>query len=224
MKNMFIKILCISVLSMFLISCYSTTDLVFKPEINFRSPKLDFTKVQAIATMPVNCYSDEIPEISQLINDGLPSELKRSQMAWNVISYDNVLRTVNDKGLGRGYQNYVADLNTYVSAAGATPNFTAETQIFFEQLKNEMNLEAILFTSYGFIEQTVMVKRLLADQPVVRKTLSVTVILYEISSKRTWWIARLTLRGSDDYSNSELARKVIEGIANNFGKGELRQL
>jgi hypothetical protein len=59
---------------------------------------------------------------------------------------------------------------------------------------------------------------------VMKKRLSVTVVLYDLSSHRTWWIAKLTLTADDSMTNAELARKAIEGICNNFGKGELRQL
>jgi len=220
-----------SLLSMLLLSCgTSSTDVIFKPEMNYRSPQLDFTKVQAAAIMPVNCYSNEVTEITGLVNDGLPAELKRTQVAWKIISYDEVLRKVNDAGLGRGYQNYIADLNTYVTVAGMTPNFTSETKNFFDQLKKEMNFEAILFTSYGFSEVTVMETSIVGamfgapNQPTVKKVLSVSVALYDLTSQRTWWVAKLSLRGSQSLTNAELARKVIEGIANNFGKGDLRQL
>ena len=140
-----------------LMSCASaSTDSILKPEILFRSPALDFTKVAAVAVMPVNNYESEVPEISGAINDGLPIELKSAQKAWKVISYDEILRKMNEKGWGRGYQNYVADLNTYVQAAGGTPNFTAETFKFFEDLKNEMKFEALLFTSYCFSNKQVL--------------------------------------------------------------------
>jgi len=234
MKKVIATILFASVLLPILIlvsSCSSaSTDVIFKPEMNYRSPALDFSKVQAAAIMPVNCYTNEVTELSGLINDGLPAELKRVQTAWKIISYDDVLRKLNDAGLGRGYQNYIADLNTYSTVAGMTPNFTSETQNFFDQLKKEMNFEAILFTSYGFSEKTVMETSFVGamfgspNQPVIKKVLSVSVVLYDLSSKRTWWVAKLSLQSNMDMPNAELARKVIEGIANNFGKGDLRQL
>jgi len=141
-----------------LFSCTASRELnqIFVPEVLQRSPNLDFMKVESMAIMPLNCYSNEIPELTGLINDGLPAELKRSQTAWDVLGYDEVLRKVNDAGLGRGYQNYIADLNTYVSVAGMTPNFTSETKLFFDKLSKEMNFEAVLFTSYGFSERTEM--------------------------------------------------------------------
>ena len=236
MKKVNVTILFSSILvflSLFLLSCgsTSTTEKIFKPEISYRSPALDFSKVNAIAIMPVNSYSDEVPKITGLINDGLPAELKSVQTAWNVFGYDEVLRKVNDAQLGRGYQNYIADLNTFTSVAGMTPNFTAETQTFFNQLAKKMNFEAILFTSYGFSRGTVKEhstwNKLLGGTGVInvmKKRLGVTVVLYDLTSHRTWWTAKLTLTVDDNMSNAELARKVIEGIVNNFGKGELRQL
>lgn len=230
MKNASVKTLSVLVLvllSMFLSACAAANNnVIFKPEINYRSPALDFTKVQAAAIMPVNCFTNEVTEMSALINDGLPAELKRTQSAWKIFSYDEVLRKLNEKGLGRGYQNYIADLNTYATVAGMTPNFTAETQTFFDQLKKEMNFEAILFTSYGFAEVTVQEYNFLLgrNMPSQRKNLSVAVVLYDLTSRRTWWVAKLTLQGTESLSNAELARKVIEGITNYFGKGELRQL
>lgn len=207
-----------------LMSCASaSTDSILKPEILFRSPALDFTKVAAVAIMPVNNYENEVPEISGAINDGLPIELKSAQKAWKVISYDEILRKMNEKGWGRGYQNYVADLNTYVQAAGGTPNFTAETFKFFEDLKNEMKFEALLFTSYGFSEQAGFKNVLGLNIPTTIKRLNVTVVLYELSSRRAWWLARLSIQGND-ISNEEMVRTVNEGISQNFGKGTLRQL
>jgi len=207
-----------------LISCATaSTDSILKPEILFRSPALDFTKVVAVAIMPVNNYENEVPEISGAINDGLPIELKSAQKAWKVISYDEILRKMNEKGWGRGYQNYVADLNTYVQAAGGTPNFTAETFKFFEDLKNEMKFEALLFTSYGFSEQAGFKNILGLNIPTTIKRLSVTVVLYELSSRRAWWLARLSIQGND-INNEEMVRTVTQGISQNFGKGTLRQL
>lgn len=236
MKKMITKFLfpfLLLISSLFIISCSAaaSTEVIFKPEMNYRSPALDFSKVQAAAIMPVNCYSNEVAELSGFINDGLPAELKRVQTAWKIYAFDEVLRKINDVGLGRGYQNYIADLNTYATVAGMTPNFTSETQTFFNQLKDEMKFEALLFTSYGFSEKTVMEKStlstLLGGSGVVavqKKVLSVSVVLYELSSKRTWWVAKLTLESGMETNNAELSRKVIEGIANSFGKGDLRQL
>jgi len=152
LKGVLITLL--ALVPLLLSSCGSSSpEMILKPEILYRSPQLDFTQVQTVAVLPVNNYQNEVPEVSGLINDGLPTELRGAQKAWNVISYDEVLRKVNEKGLGRGYQNYIADLNTYVQVAGGTPNFTAETLNFFEQLKKEMNFQALLFTSYGYSEQ-----------------------------------------------------------------------
>ena len=230
--NIFI-VLSLFTFSLLFVSCSASknAEQIFTPEVLYRSPNLDFTKVQAAAIMPVNCYSNEIPEFTGLVNDGLPSELNRVQTAWKIYSTDDVLRKLNEAGLGRGYQNYIADLNTFTSAAGMTPNFTSETQTFFDQLKKEMNFGAILFTSYGFNRGTVQEKStlnaLLGGSGVVnvmKKRLSVTVVLYDLSSHRAWWIAKLSLTADDDFPNNELARKVIEGICNNFGKGDLRHL
>jgi len=231
MKRVFVKILFVSallILSMLLSSCASTggTDAIFKPEMLYKSPALDFTKVSAVAVMPVNCYSNEVTEMTGMINDGLPAELKRTQTAWNVISDDEVLRKLNEKGYGRGYQNYIADLNTYTSAAGATPNFTAETQTFFDSLKSAMNFQAILFTSYGYGEKSITKITPIINTPYqdIIKELSVSVVLYDLTSHRTWWVAKLSLHCGSNVTNAELARKVIEGIASHFGQGTLRQL
>lgn len=230
MKKVNVTILFSSILvflSLFLSSCgVSKTAVIFKPELSYRSPALDFTKMQAIAIMPVNSYSNEVVEITSLVNDGLPAELERTQIGLKIFSYADVLRTLNKKGLGRGYHNYIADLNTYVTAAGMTPNFTSETQTFFDQFKKEMNFQAILFTSYGFFERTITKPGFLNYGTVqtIEKTLSVTVVLYDLTSRRAWWVAKLSLTGGENFTNAELARKVIEGIASNFGKGELRQL
>jgi len=222
--NRLLNSLLMFILALTFLSCSNAnTDSILKPEILFRSPALDFTKVSAVAIMPVNNYESEVPEISGAINDGLPIELKSAQKAWKVISYDEILRKMNEKGWGRGYQNYVADLNTYVQAAGGTPNFTAETFKFFEDLKNEMKFEALLFTSYGFSEQAGFKNILGLNIPTTIKRLSVTVVLYELSSRRAWWLARLSIQGND-INNEEMVRTVTQGISQNFGKGTLRQL
>lgn len=213
------------VCSTLLLSCgTSSPEGILKPEILYRSPALDFTKVQTVAIMPVNNYDSEIPEVSGSINDGLPVELKSAQKAWQVISYDEVLRKVNEKSLGRGYQNYVADLNTYVQAAGRTPNFTAETFTFFEQLKKEMNFQAMIFTSYGYTEQAGIQNFMGIKIPTKTRHLTVTTVLYDLSSRRAWWLARLSVQGGDKTNIPDLVRTVTQGIAQNFGKGTLRQL
>ena len=130
---------------------------------------------------------------------------------------------MNEKGLGRGYQNYIADLNTYVQAAGGTPNFTSETFKFFVDLKTEMNFEALLFTSYGFSEQAGFKNVLDLNIPTTIKRLSVTVVLYELSSRHAWWLARLSIQ-RNDISNEEMVHSVTQGISQNFGKGTLKQL
>jgi len=56
------------------------------------------------------------------------------------------------------------------------------------------------------------------------KKLSVSVVLFDLKSQRTWWVAKLSLDGTTSIPNAQLAQKVIQGIANNFGKGDLRQL
>ena len=212
------------VLACFAMSCGAArSDVIFKP-VSFRSPQLDFTKVQAMAIMPINATTDEVPGLTSLINDGLPGELKRTQSAWKIFGHDDVLRQLNEKNLGRGYQNYLADLNTYAAVAGTTPNFTAETKSFFADLKKEMKFETILFTSYGFKEETVVKKNVILSYPVTEKVLTVTVILYEVASQRTWWISTLSVRGGSRVSNPELAAQVLRGIAGSFGKGDLRQL
>lgn len=220
-------------LSLLVSSCGSSDgqDVVFKPEMSYKSPALDFSKVTAMAIMPVNCYSNEVPELTALVNDGMAAQLKSVQVAWEIIPYDEVLRKVNEKGYGRGYQNYIADLNTYATVAGMTPNFTAETKTFFDQIKNAMGFQAILFTSYGYSEKNVMehstVNAMFGGSGLVavkKKVLSVSVVLFDLSSQRTWWVAKLSLESGMDLPNTELARKVIEGISNNFGKGDLRQL
>jgi hypothetical protein len=220
-------------LSLTMLACTASkrTDKIYTPEILYRSPNLDFTKVEAAAIMPVNCYTNEIPEFTGFVNDGLPSELNRVQTAWKIISTDEVLRKVNEAKLGRGYQNYIADLNTFTSAAGMTPNFTSETQNFFDHLKNEMGIGAILFTSYGYDRGTVEEYNAWNKAfggtgyvKVMKKRLSVSVVLYDLESRRTWWLAKLSLTADDNFPDIELARKVIEGICNNFGKGDLRQL
>lgn len=219
--------LLVTAITLFVSCATSNTDMILKPEILYRSPALDFTKVQAVAIMPVNNYESEVPEVSGAINDGLPIELKSAQRAWKVISYDEVLRKMNEKGLGRGYQNYVADLNTYVQAAGGTPNFTAETFKFFEDLRKEMNFEALLFTSYGYSEEVKMGEKYLwgtVDLSSKTKKLSVTVVLYDLSSRRAWWLGRLSLQGGEKVSILDLVKSVVQGISQNFGKGTLRQL
>jgi hypothetical protein len=198
--------------------------MILKPETLYRSPQLDFTKVQTVAVLPVNNYENDLPEVSTLINDGLPTELKGAQKAWNVISYDEVLRKVNEKELGRGYQNYIADINTYVQVAGGTPNFTAETLKFFEQLKKEMNFQALLFTSYGYSEQAGVTDYVYFKLKSTTKKVSVTTVLYDLETGRAWWLARLSVQGGENVTLAELVRSVTQGIAQNFGKGILRQL
>lgn len=223
----FCLFLLVAAITLFISCATSNTDMILKPEILYRSPALDFTKVEAVAVMPVNNYENEVTEVSGAINDGLPIELKSVQKAWKVISYDEILRKMNEKGMGRGYQNYVADLNTYVQAAGGTPNFTAETYKFFEELAKEMNFEALLFTSYGYSEEVKMGEKYLwgtVDLSSKIKKLSVTTVLYDLSSRRAWWLGRLSLQGGEKVSIPDLVRSVVQGISQNFGKGTLRQL
>lgn len=219
--------LLVTAITLFVSCATSNTDMILKPEILYRSPALDFTKVQAVAIMPVNNYENEVPEVSGAINDGLSIELKTAQKAWKVISYDEVLRKMNEKGLGRGYQNYIADFNTYIQAIGGTPNFTAETYKFFEEMANEMGFQAMILTSYGYSEQVQAGEKLLfgaLDLSTKTKKLSVTTILYDLSSRRAWWLGRLSLQGGDKVSIVELVRSIVQGISQNFGKGTLRQL
>lgn len=67
--------------TMLSLSCSASKNVetIFTPEVLYRSPNLDFTKVQAAAIMPVNCYSNEVVEMTGLVNDGLPAELNKVQ-------------------------------------------------------------------------------------------------------------------------------------------------
>jgi len=228
MKNQIIIVICIITLNFLVTSCATSgPNVIFKPETLYRSPSLDFTKINAVAIMPVNNYDNEVPEVSGAINDAFPIELKASQKAWNVISYDEVLRRVNEKGWGRGYQNYIADLNTYIQAAGGTPNFTSETYKFFDDLSKELNFQAIIFTSYSYTEEIQPGEKLFygaIDLSTKTKILSITTVLFDLSSRRAWWLARISVRGGEKVSIPELVGSAIQGIAQNFGKGTLRQL
>ncbi|MDH7605313.1 MAG: hypothetical protein QHH13_10460 [Melioribacter sp.] len=228
MKNRVIIIMCIIALNFIVVSCATSgPNVIFKPETLYRSPALDFSKIQAVAIMPVNNYDNEVPEVSGAINDALPIELKASQKAWNVISHDEILRKVNEKGWGRGYQNYVADLNTYVQVAGGTPNFTSETYKFFDDMSKELNFQAIVFTSYSYIEEIQPGEKLFygaIDLSTKTKILSITTILFDLSSRRAWWLARISVKGGEKVLIPELVRSAIQGIAQNFGRGILRQL
>jgi len=217
------------------ISCSSSTEtveVIYKPDYSYRSPNLDFSKVKAAAILPVNCSSNEIPELTDLLNNSIGTEISKVQKAWKIYSPIDVLNKTNDANLGRGYQNYIADLNTFVTVAGNTPNFTAETQDYFNDLSKIMNFEALIFVNYSYNEKVTsefdpVLALISSKNPyknVKKKVLSVSAVLYHLQSKRTWWVARLTLEGPKEVSNAELSRKVIEGIANHFGKGDLRQL
>jgi hypothetical protein len=196
----------------------------FTPQ-SYRSPQLNFAAVNAIGIMPVNPYTNPVPELESLINDGQAAELRRAQSAWQVLSFGDVLRAVNDLNIGRGYQNYLADLNTYASSAGVTPNFTAETKAFFQELQRGLNVEALLFSSYGFSE--VVVERnpncriLCAPN---RRSLRVNVSLYHIPTGRVWWTANLGLTGTDRTTPAEFSQAILRALAENFGQGALRQL
>lgn len=237
MKKSILNKCIIPIITLIIFSTCSTsqktqTEIIFKPDFSYRSPNLDFTKVERAAILPINCSSNEIPEITNLINDNISRSLESAQKAWKFYSPTEILIKINEAGLGRGYQNYIADLNTFTTVAGMTPNFTAETHEFFEKLSNLMNFQALIFTNYIYSEKVVQewdaVAALLSSKnPYVnkkKKVLTVWCVLYDLKSKRTWWTSKLSLEAYEEVSNSELTRKVIEGISNNFGKGDLRQL
>lgn len=228
MKKILEKILLL-LFFLILTSCATTKTptTIFKPNTMYRSPSLNFTKIYSIAIMPVNNEQDEIPEISSAINDGFPAELKSAQNAWKIFSSFEILKILNEKGWGRGYQNYIADLNTYDKVGGYTPNFTAETQSFFQDLANELGFQAIVFSSYSYNENIIPGEKLLygfVDLSIKKKELSITTILYDINSKRAWWIAKISVEGEGSVTSQELVKAAIQGIVQNFGKGSLRQL
>lgn len=195
-----------------------------KPNQLYRSPALDFTKIEKCGVLPVNNYGREVPEVSEMLANSLYNELKSSQKAWSVISADDILRQINESGLARGYQNYIADLNTFETAGGATPLFTAETQNFFDELKKRYGIGALLFTWYNY-DETQNVQELLGLRyQVITRILTVSTALYDITSKRVWWIAKIAVSQNESEPIQNLVTLITQSFSQNFGKGTLRQL
>lgn len=216
---------CLLSLSLIVISCSASgRNEILKPQVLYRSPSLDFSKVKKCGVMPVNNIGSEIPEINELLTNGIFTELKLSQKAWEISSADEILREMNEAGLGRGYQNYIADLNTYANAAGATPVFTAETQKFFDDLKTKFGIEALLFTAYLYEEKQGYEDFLGYKISKQYGVLQVYTALYDITSKRTWWVAEMALQQSASDPKFQLVKGITQSFAQNFGKGTLRQL
>ena len=220
-----IMILVLFITTLFVTACApSGMSEIAKPQELYRSPALDFTKVEKCGVIPVNNYGTEVSEISELLTNSLYNNLKLSQKAWEVISADDILRKINESGMARGYQNYIADLNTFANAGGATPLFTSETQKFFDDLKNQYKIQALLFTSYVYNEKEsfqdflgVKIKKTLRD-------LTVYTAIYDISSKRTWWVARISMQQDTSDPVAKLVDGITQAFSQNFGKGTLRQL
>lgn len=214
----------------FLFSCATSTKTVeiFKPQELYRSPALDFTKVSVCGIMPINNIGSEYPTITYSLGQNLYNDLKSMQKAWNIISDEDLLRDINEGGLGRGYQNYIADLNTFSTVGGATPLFTAETQEFFKELRAQYNIDALLFTSYNYYErqltsdsQSIIFKML---EESTERHIEVYTALYNIETKRVWWVCRQGLKSGTNIPMEELVASATKSIGQNFGKGTLRQL
>lgn len=229
MKNLLISAV-IFITFIFFVGCAASSKTVeiFKPQELYRSPALDFTKVSTCGIMPINSLGSEYPEITGILGQGLFKDLKALQKAWEVISDEDLLRKINDAGMGRGYQNYIADFNTFATVGGATPLFTAETQNFFEGLKDKYNIEALLFVSYKYSEQKILSSStsiiLQALEERTERRIEVYSALYDISSKRVWWVSRQGLKCDVKIPLNELVSHVSQSIGQNFGKGILRQL
>lgn len=203
--------------------CSGPSEILKAPEL-YRSPALDFTKVSKVAIMPINNYGNKLIGVANSFADGYYSNLKQSQNAWTVLHPQELLQKINQEGLGRGYQNYIADLNTFVSIGGATPLFTKETQNFFNTIMKDFDIQALLFSSYSYKERIVE-KSLLGV--ILKKTyleLTVYTALYNIPSKRVWWVARIKVSQDASDPINELVDKATRSFSENFGKGRLRQL
>ena len=226
MKTKFVVLfVSISALMIVLSACAaSNLSEIAKPQELYRSPQLDFTKVEKCGVIPVNNYGTEVPEVTDLLANGLYNDLKQSQKAWEVVSAEDILRKINDLGIARGYQNYIADLNTFATAGGATPLFTSETQKFFEDLKKKMGIEALLFTSYNYNEQESFKDFLGLKIKNTARIVTVYTAIYDISSKRTWWVARISMQQDVSEPIQNLVNSITLAFSQNFGKGTLRQL
>lgn len=194
------------------LSCATTTTEIQipRPSVLFRSPSLNFERIKMLCLFPVQNIGMEVPELSSGMDTGIYQLTTALYPDWRVISGVDLLQRINQYGLGRGYQNYSADLSTFAQVGWATPAFSKETKSFFKDIQKNFGCDAFLFTQYNYYPN---------DEVVVRS------ILYSIPEERAWWIAMVRLNiFLKNTSPSQMASLLSQSIAQNLGKGTLRQL
>ncbi len=180
------------------------------PSVQLRSPNLNFEKIKVLCLFPAHNIGTEVPELSSGLNTGISQYISAQYPDWQIISAVDLLKYINQYGLGRGYQNYSSDLSTFAQVGLATPAFTQETKSFFWDLRKRLGCDAFLFVQYNYVPGS---------------EASTRSILYYVPEERAWWVAsiefRLFLRSIPP---SEIANLTSQSIAQNIGKGVLRQL
>ncbi len=213
-------------------ACAATRMTIPAPQWQFRDPDLDFTKVRSLCIFPVSSVGGEESKVTDAINVGVSQAISAQYPDWKVISAIELFQLINRHQLGRGYQNYVADLNTFEGERD-TLTFSGETLKFFEDLRGLTKCDALLFNRYKL--STVV------EAGDIYRVLSVDPIMYFVPDRQAWWIANVTVRGwagsrtlSIEVASrlfgkkpepiESLVDKVVQSIAQNLGKGTLKQL
>lgn len=199
-----------------LVACAATSSqkpqpmVIPSPAWQYRSPEVDFAKIKALCIFPPTAAA-ESPEVTSSLGLSIYQHLKARYPDWRVVSYVDLQQAINQQGLGRGYQNYMADYSTFARVGMATPAFSAETKSFFNALYQKVGCDTLLFVDYNF------------SSGIMYSNLRIDLNLYRIPEGRSWWIARI-----DDSAKAanwqQLVDVVAQSIAQNLGQGTLKQL
>jgi opacity protein-like surface antigen len=205
-------------------------EVISRPDHADVSPNFDFTRISGVGVFPAFPSGQEIPEFSDAFSGAFTQALQARQSQWKVISPRDLVQNINTAGLGKGYKNLQADVNTFGQGAQIRV-LTGSTQEFLEKLGHSLGVNAFLLSSYAVSDQSMqrlvqpsMGAALLGAQPYMQPYVvhhcTVQVTLYQLGSGFMWTASHTIISETNQYPTEGLGKVFAAYV----GKGTLRQL
>jgi hypothetical protein len=205
-------------------------EVISRPDQADVSPNFDFTKISGVGVFPAFPSAEEVPAFSDAFSSAFAGALQTRQNQWKIINAKDLVERINSAGIGQGYKNLQADVNTFSQGAQVRV-LTKTTQEFLERLGKSLGVNAFLLSSYEVrslrltrIVQPSIGAAILGAQPQPEQyteyDCTIFVSLYKVGENFIWTAKHTVKSETTDFHAEELA-KVLAGYV---GKGTLRQL
>lgn len=195
-------------------------EIITKPDKAYVSPNMDFGKIAGLGVCPTFPGNVESTDFADSFNGALISELQARQSQWKIIPTGELVSLINQHGLGRGYKNLQADLNTYGTEGFGV--MTAETKEFLKELGKKVGVNSYLLSTYKLSSFPTITQTLFGPLRVTANKYEVVMILYQVDQGVMWAATHTVTSTSSDISAE--ASNLAKVFGANIGKGSLRQL